>query len=71
MLSLNGDAWRFQLFDRPEAVPPAFGAADFDAGAWLQVCESTGVRQGAGMGREERARRQQALAHTAVPGLVG
>ena len=37
IVSLNGDGWRFQLFDRPEAVPPHFSAADFDAAQWPQA----------------------------------
>lgn len=37
VLSLNGNDWRFQLFDRPEAVPAGFGAAGFDASGWPQV----------------------------------
>ncbi|KAL4457400.1 hypothetical protein ABPG75_012265 [Micractinium tetrahymenae] len=41
LLSLNGDAWRFQLFDRPYAVPPGFSEADFDASAWPQVVVPT------------------------------
>lgn len=37
LLSLNGSDWRFQLFDRPEAVPPAFSTAAFDASDWPQA----------------------------------
>lgn len=37
IISLNSDAWRFHLFDRPEAVPAAFSNADFDASQWDQA----------------------------------
>ena len=37
VLNLNGNDWRFQLFDRPEAVPAGFGGATFDASSWPQV----------------------------------
>ncbi|PRW56286.1 Beta-galactosidase isoform A [Chlorella sorokiniana] len=41
LLSLNGSSWRFQLFDRPEAVPSEFGDAGFDASGWPQVAVPT------------------------------
>lgn len=37
ILSLNGDAWRFRLFDAPEAVPAGFGGAGFDASGWPRI----------------------------------
>jgi hypothetical protein len=37
ILNLNGDSWRFQLFDRPEAVPAGFEAADYDTSSWPQA----------------------------------
>ena len=35
-LSLNSLDWRFQLFDRPEAVP-GFAEEDFDDSQWPKV----------------------------------
>jgi len=35
-LSLNGPDWRFQLFDRPEAVP-SFAEESFDDSQWPKV----------------------------------
>ena len=37
ILSLNGGAWRFRLFEQPEEVPAAFADADFDASQWAQA----------------------------------
>lgn len=52
VLNLNGSDWRFQLFDRPEAVPAGFGGASFDASSWPQV----GVGRGTTRGCEHHAR---------------
>jgi hypothetical protein len=35
--SLNGDKWRFSLFDKPAAVPLGFENDAFDDGAWSEV----------------------------------
>lgn len=37
IVSLNGDSWRFQLFERPEAVPAAFPEPSFDTAGWPQA----------------------------------
>ena len=60
VLSLNGSDWRFQLFDRPEAVSAGFGGAGFDASSWPQV--------GGGMAREyeSHARRRLECAQPAL-----
>lgn len=41
LLSLNGDSWRFRLFDRPEAVPEGFHQPGFGPGAWTAVTVPT------------------------------